>query len=135
MLTGELAPRDLPEAWNEKYRAYLGITPPDDRQGCLQDVHWSGGSMGYFPTYSMGNLLSFQIWERLTADLGDVDGMLAAGDCRPVFEWLLEKVYRQGSKFPPSELIQRVTGKPLSAEAYLRGIRAKYGALYGLAAV
>lgn len=135
MLTGELAPRDLPEAWNEKYRAYLGITPPDDRQGCLQDVHWSGGSMGYFPTYSMGNLLSFQIWERLTADLGDVDGMLATGDCRPVFEWLLERVYRQGSKFPPSELIQRVTGKPLSAEAYLRGIRAKYGALYGLAAV
>jgi len=90
-LTGELAVRDLPDFWNAKYEEYLGVTPPDDAQGCLQDVHWSQGSVGYFPTYSMGNLLSYQIWECLVRDLGDVEGMMAGGNFAPILQWLQEK--------------------------------------------
>jgi len=133
LLSGSLAVKDLPEAWNAKYQSYLGITPPTDREGCLQDVHWSGGSIGYFPTYSMGNILSYQIWNTLKRDLGDVDAMMAAGDFRTIFEWLRDKVYRQGSKYRPTDLVQRVTGRPMEAADYLEGITVKYRSVYGLA--
>jgi carboxypeptidase Taq len=133
MLDGSLAVKDLPGAWNEKYRQYLGITPPTDALGCLQDVHWSGGMIGYFPTYSMGNILSYQIWDKLKADLGDVDALMADGQFAPILGWLREKVYRHGSKDRPAELIERVCGGPLEPGPYLRGITAKYEGVYGLA--
>jgi len=133
MVAGKLDVQDLPEAWNEKYRQYLGIVPESDAVGCMQDVHWSSGSIGYFPTYSMGNVLSYQIWACLQRDLGDTDAMLAQGNFAPILEWLVEKVYRHGSKYKPTELIHRVTGKPLGPEDYLAGITSKYRAVYGLA--
>jgi carboxypeptidase Taq len=133
MLDRSLEVKDLPEVWNEKYRQYLGITPPTDSLGCLQDVHWSGGMIGYFPTYSMGNILSYQIWEQLQADLGDVDRLMADGQFAPILGWLQEKVYRQGSKYPPNELIHRVCGGPLDPKPYLSGITRKYEGVYGLA--
>lgn len=132
ILTGKLAVKDLPEAWNAKYEAYLGVRPKTDSEGCLQDVHWSMGSIGYFPTYSMGNLLSYQIWNKLVADLGDVDGMIARGEFAPILGWLQEKVYRQGRKYAPKDLVMRVTGKPMGAEDYLAGLGAKYRAIYEL---
>ncbi|MCC7435289.1 MAG: carboxypeptidase M32 [Methanoregulaceae archaeon] len=132
VLTGKLAVKDMPEAWNAKYESYLGIRPKSDSEGCLQDVHWSMGAIGYFPTYSMGNLLSYQIWNKLVADLGDVDDMIARGEFAPILGWLQEKVYRQGCKFPPKELVMRVTGKPMGAEDYLAGLGAKYRAIYEL---
>lgn len=132
MLTGALAIKDLPEAWNAKYRDYLGITPPNDKEGCLQDVHWSMGSIGYFPTYSMGNLLSYQFWTKLKQDVGDVDGLMSKGEFAPILGWLQEKIYRQGRKYKPAELVQRVTGKKMDASDYLAGITAKYRDIYSL---
>lgn len=132
MLTGALAIKDLPEAWNAKYQQYLGITPPNDAEGCLQDVHWSMGSMGYFPTYSMGNILSYQIWNRLVADLGDVDALMAHGDFAPILGWLRENLYRFGRSVKPQDLIKQVTGGGMDPAPYLTAISAKYRAIYGL---
>lgn len=132
LLEGALKIKDVPEVWNQKYQDYLGVRPDSDANGCLQDVHWSMGGMGYFPTYSMGNLLSYQIWNKLRADLGDTDALMASGNFAPIFEWLRDKIYRQGRKYTPRDLVQQVTGKPMGAEDYLAGITAKYEALYRL---
>lgn len=132
MLTGTLAIKDLPEAWNAKYQQYLGITPPNDAEGCLQDVHWSMGSMGYFPTYSMGNILSYQIWNRLVADLGDVESLMAHGDFAPILGWLRENLYRFGRSVKPQDLIKQVTGGGMDPAPYLTAISTKYRAIYGL---
>ena len=132
VLTGALAIKDLPEAWNAKYQAYLGFTPKSDSEGCLQDVHWSGGMIGYFPTYSMGNLLSYQIWSVLSRDLGDPNALIAKGDFAPILGWLREKIYSQGKKYTPKELVQRVTGKPMGTEDYVTGLTAKYRDIYGI---
>jgi len=132
VLTGKLAVRDMPDAWNAKYAEYLGITPKTDSEGCLQDVHWSMGSIGYFPTYSMGNLLSYQFWAKLQQDLGDTDALISAGNFAPILGWLQDKIYRQGRKFTPKDLVQRVTGKPMGADDYLEGLEAKYADIYGL---
>lgn len=132
VLTGKLAVKDMPDAWNAKYTEYLGITPKTDSEGCLQDVHWSMGSIGYFPTYSMGNLLSYQFWAQLQKDLGDTDALIASGNFAPILGWLQEKIYRQGRKFTPKDLVLRVTGKPMGADDYLSGLEAKYKAIYEL---
>jgi len=132
ILTGELAVQDLPEAWNEKYKDYLGITPPSDSEGCLQDVHWSMGSIGYFPTYSMGNLLSYQIWEALKQDIPNPEELFAKGEFHSVLEWLKLKVYSQGRRYTPKDLVKRVTGKPMDASDYLKGLGAKYREIYRL---
>lgn len=132
ILTGELAVKDMPAAWNAKYEEYLGVTPPTDSVGCLQDVHWSQGSIGYFPTYTMGNVLSYQIWNRLKADLGDTDAMIERGEFAPILGWLQEKVYRLGKKYKPKDLVVQVTGKPMDTTEYLDGLGAKYRTIYGL---
>lgn len=132
ILTGALSVQDLPEAWNAKYTEYLGVTPSNDAEGCLQDVHWSMGSIGYFPTYSMGNLLSYQIWAKLQEDLGHTDALIEAGDFAPILGWLKEKVYSQGRKYTPRELVTRVTGKPMDASDYLAGLGQKYKDIYNL---
>lgn len=132
ILTGELKVADLPEAWRAKYKSYLGVDVPTDSLGCLQDVHWSGGSVGYFPTYSMGNLLSYQIWASLQKDIQGADALMAAGRFEPIKGWLVDKVYSKGSLLKPKDLIQQVTGKPMGAEDYLAGVTAKYSELYRL---
>lgn len=132
LLTDNLKIDDLPEAWNAKYTEYLGVTPRTNSEGCLQDVHWSGGMIGYFPTYTMGNILSYQIWRALQKDVGDTDALMSRGEFKPILGWLQDKVYRQGRKYTPKELVQRVTGKPLDASDYLEGLGAKYRDIYGL---
>jgi carboxypeptidase Taq len=132
ILTGKLAVKDLPEAWNAKYAEYLGVTPRNDAEGCLQDVHWSMGSIGYFPTYSMGNLLSYQIWRTLQNDLGDTDALIANGDFAPILGWLRDKVYSKGRKYTPKDLVTQVTGKPMGASDYLEGLEQKYRNIYGM---
>jgi len=133
LVEGSLSVAELPEAWNAKYTDYLGITPKTDTEGCLQDVHWSAGLFGYFPTYSMGNLLSYQIWNALQKDVPNTDELMAAGNFKPILQWLQQKVYSQGKKYTPRDLVLRVTGKPMGAEDYLEGLGAKYRAVYGLA--
>lgn len=132
LLTGALAPKDVPAAWNAKYREYLGIEPPTDADGCLQDVHWSGGLIGYFPTYSMGNLLSYQIWNAMKKDVGDPDAHISEGQFEPILAWLRDKVYRHGRRYTPKELVMKVTGKPMGADDYLAALAEKYSALYDL---
>jgi carboxypeptidase Taq len=132
LIDGSLDVADVPAAWNALHAELLGVTPPDDRQGCLQDVHWSMGLFGYFPTYTLGTLLSVQLWQAMAEDLGDLDGLVREGDFAPVLAWLVEKVHRHGSRYTPAELIERITGGPASAEPYLQYVRAKYGALYRL---
>lgn len=133
LITGRLATKDLPEAWNEKYRTYLGIVPSDDALGCLQDVHWSHGSVGYFPTYALGNIIGGAIWKALIADVGDVDGQMERGDFTTVLGWLTEKIYRQGQRYTPSELLRRVLPRPPDGSEWLEYARTKYRALYRLA--
>jgi carboxypeptidase Taq len=132
VLTDKLKVKDLPEAWNAKYAEYLGITPRNDAEGCLQDVHWSMGSIGYFPTYSMGNLLSYQIWAALQRDIPNTSELMAAGNFAPILGWLRDNLYSQGKRYAPKELIKRVTGKPMGAADYLAGLEAKYTEIYRL---
>jgi carboxypeptidase Taq len=129
LLSGSLSTADLPEAWNARFKEYLGLDVPEDRLGVLQDVHWSGGSFGYFPTYALGNVVGLQIWERVRADLPDLDEQFARGEFGPLHEWLRERVYRHGRKFTPQELLERVVGGGMDAGPYVRYLREKFGAL------
>lgn len=126
VVTRKTAVKDLPEAWRDKMNRYLGVKIENDADGVLQDVHWSRGSIGYFPTYSMGNLISWQVWFALQEELGDVDSAMAAGDFSGILGWLTEKIYAQGKRYRPSELVERVTGGPMRPEAYILGMRKKY---------
>ena len=126
LLAGTVAVRDLPEVWNDRMRDYLGVDVPDAAHGVLQDMHWSIGLFGYFPTYQLGNVASVQIWERARADLGDLEASFERGDFGPLREWLRERIYRHGSKYPPRELLLRVTGSELDPEPYLQYLRAKF---------
>jgi carboxypeptidase Taq len=132
LLDGTLQVADLPEAWNGKYQQYLGITPPDNRTGVLQDVHWSAGLIGYFPTYSLGNLYAAQFFVRAEADLGNLAELFSQGNFRPLLTWLREKVHCQGQRYSASELVERATGRPLSARPLVEHLTAKMGVLYGL---
>ncbi len=132
VLTGELAVKDMPEAWNAKYAEYLGITPPNDSQGCLQDVHWSMGSIGYFPTYSMGNLLSYQFYGAMKKQIADPTELIGKGEFGPILGWLQENIYSKGRSIPPKDLVMQVTGKPIGADEYVAGLDAKYRAIYGI---
>jgi carboxypeptidase Taq len=126
LLAGTVAVRDLPEVWTEQMNEYLGVDVPDDAHGVLQDIHWSVGLFGYFPTYQLGNVVSVQIWERARAELGDLEEQFSRGEFGPLREWLREHVYRHGRRYPPRELLQRVTGSQLDPEPYLQYLRAKF---------
>jgi carboxypeptidase Taq len=130
LFEGRLAPVDLPHAWAARMEESLGIEVPSDADGVLQDVHWAGGSFGYFPTYSLGNVIAGQVWELARAQLPDLDAQLAAGDLGPLRDFLGELIYRHGGKFEPAEMIQRVTGSPLDPEPLLAQLRRKFGRLY-----
>jgi len=130
LLNNELPVADLPAAWTQKMQQYLGITPPDDARGCLQDIHWSGGAIGYFPTYTLGNLYAAQFFEQVAKDLGDLDAQLARGEFSPLLGWLRHHIHRHGMRYRAAELAKRVTGRELSAEPLLRHLGRK-GEMYG----
>ena len=132
LLNGDLAVADLPTAWNDKMRELLGISPPDDRQGCLQDVHWSRPGFGYFPTYALGNLYAAQFFETAAAQEPTIVEELGRGQTGALLAWLRQNIHRHGKKFTPGELVQRVTGRPLSHDAFMRYATAKFGELYQL---
>jgi carboxypeptidase Taq len=135
MLADEFPLEQLPEEWNRRMWEYLGIEVPNDTLGVLQDVHWSGGSIGYFPTYALGNLISAQIWERITAELPDLSDAVEAGDFSPLRDWLRENLHRYGRKFTPSETLERVVGTTqIDPEPYVRYLREKLAGIYGIAA-
>lgn len=132
LLTGDLPVGDLPGAWKDKYREYLGVEPTDDADGCLQDIHWSAGLIGYFPTYSLGNLYAAQFYEQADRDLGGLSAMFARGEFLALREWLRGKIHARGQCYTASELGQLVTGQPLGHAALMRYLRGKLAPLYGL---
>ncbi|MEZ5100537.1 MAG: carboxypeptidase M32 [Thermoleophilia bacterium] len=128
---GRLAIADLPEAWNQKMRDYLGIEVPDDAHGVLQDVHWSFG-FGYFPTYSLGNVIAGQLWDRIRVDIPDIDERIGRAELADLREWLREHVHRHGAKYTMRELLERVVGTGLDPQPYARSLQAKLADIYGL---
>jgi carboxypeptidase Taq len=132
LMEGSLAVKDAPEAWNTKIEEYLGIRPSMDADGVLQDVHWSFGGFGYFPTYALGNLVSAQLWEKMTQEIEDIDGKVAAADFSPILGWLRKNIHTHGSKYEPQELVQKVTGSRITPEPFIKYLKTKYGAIYNL---
>jgi carboxypeptidase Taq len=132
LLAGSFPLERLPEEWNRRVWDYLGIEVPDDTRGVLQDTHWAGGSIGYFPTYALGNLISAQIWERVTSDLPDLDAAFEAGDFAPLRDWLREHLHRHGRKFTPAETLERAAGtRTIDPAPYVRYLREKLSGIYG----
>ncbi|MCR2802914.1 carboxypeptidase M32 [Paenibacillus soyae] len=123
---------DLPELWNEKYKQYLGITPPSDAEGVLQDVHWSGGAFGYFPSYSLGNMYAAQFADTMEKELEGMWSLVGRGELLPIKEWLSERIYKYGKLRSPSELVQSVTGKPLDPQCLVDYLTKKYTDIYKL---
>lgn len=132
LMTGALKADDVPAAWSDRLHGLLGVRPATEGRGCLQDVHWSGGSLGYFPTYTLGNLFSAQLFEAAGRDLGDLDASFARGEFAPLREWLREKVHRHGQRYLPQELITLATGAPPSVEPLLAHLRRKAHEYYGV---
>jgi carboxypeptidase Taq len=132
LLEGKFKVKDLPEMWNTRFKEYLGITPKNDAQGVLQDVHWSFGYFGYFSTYALGNLISLQIWEVVNKDIPDLEEQIRKGEFEPLHAWLKDRVYRHGKKFKPQELVERITGSKIDGGSYVKYLNKKFGAIYGL---
>jgi carboxypeptidase Taq len=132
MIEGRIAVGELPEAWNSRFTEYFGLEVPDDANGVLQDVHWSGGSIGYFPTYALGNLIAGQLWERVNSDIPDLEQRIAAAELLPLREWLREHVHRHGAKFTTQELLERVVGAPIAVGPFVDYLKAKLSVVYGV---
>jgi carboxypeptidase Taq len=132
LLEGSLQVKDLPGAWNERMQQDLGITPPNDAQGALQDGHWASGDFGYFPCYTLGDLISVQIFDQALKQEPQISQEIESGNLVPLLGWLRENVYKHGAKFEAEELVRRITGLPTQVQPYLRYLRTKFGEIYGL---
>ncbi len=132
LIEGRLKTADVPARWNELMKKYLGLDVPDDAQGCLQDVHWSHGALGYFPTYTLGNVYGAQMFDRIQQDIPELWTQIGQGNFCALLGWLREKVHRVGRRRLPAEIVRDATGKDPGVEPYLRYLEGKYGELYGL---
>ena len=132
LMEGAIQVVDLPTAWNERMDDYLGVVPPNDADGVLQDVHWSYGILGYFPTYSLGNLVANQLWEKIKQDLPDLSSQIQEGNFTDLLVWLRENIHRHGSKYKPQDLVQRIVGSKIDPDSYLKYLNDKFGAIYQL---
>ncbi|MCU4751901.1 carboxypeptidase M32 [Halobacteria archaeon AArc-curdl1] len=134
LIAGDLDVADVPEAWNDKYEEYLGVRPETDAEGCLQDIHWSHGSFGYFPTYSLGSVLAAQLYAAAEAELGDLEERTRAGEFEDLNDWLREVIHAHGKRYTTPELVEHSTGEPYMAEYFIDYVTTKYGELYDLEA-
>jgi carboxypeptidase Taq len=132
LVAGDLAVEEIPAVWNEKMEEYLGVRPETDSEGCLQDIHWTHGALGYFPTYSLGSVLAAQLYARADEAIDDLDGKIRDGEFDPLHEWLTETVHGHGCRYTTDELIREATGEPLTADYFLEYAREKFGTLSGL---
>jgi carboxypeptidase Taq len=132
LVSGNLPAADLPGAWKEAYARDLGVTPGDDAEGCLQDGHWADGLIGYFPTYTLGDVFAAQLFAQARQDLGDLEESFAQGEFAGLVRWLGERIHRQGGRYPSARLIEAVTGRPPDHRPLVQALRARYGALYRL---
>lgn len=133
LISGDLKPADVPAAWNEKFTRSFGLTPPDAARGCLQDIHWSAGLLGYFPTYSLGNMYAAQFYDAAQRDLGDLPTQFARGEFRPLLDWLRTNIHSHGKRCRAGDLVQHVTGAPLSHQSLIAHLHRKFDRLFGLA--
>jgi len=133
LISGDLDVEDVPEAWNDRYEQYLGIRPETDAEGCLQDIHWSHGSFGYFSTYSLGSVLAAQLYAAAEEDVEGLEAALREGEFDPLMDWLHEHVHQHGKRFETDALVEQATGEPYTADYFLDYVREKYGDLYDLA--
>jgi carboxypeptidase Taq len=131
LIAGELEAKDVPEVWDATFTRDFGITPPDDSQGCLQDIHWSFGGIGYFPTYTLGNMCAAQFYGAISRDLGDLPAYVRRGDFRVIKDWLNQKIHRHGKREHCRKLVERVSGETLSHRPLVQHLREKFGELYG----
>jgi carboxypeptidase Taq len=132
VLEGKIKVSDLAEEWQDRMDALLGVTPKSDAEGVLQDTHWGQGAIGYFPTYTLGNVLSVQLWEKALEAHPDIPDQIRRNEYGALLGWMRDNVHRYGRKYEPNELIQRATGQPLTAKPYLNYLRGKFGEIYGL---
>lgn len=132
LLAGEMEARDVPSVWNRRFKEYLGIDVPDDRRGCLQDVHWSFGLIGYFPTYTLGNLYAAQFWETIQGQVTDLDQRIRRGDFSSLKAWLNQNIHAHGKRYRAADLCKIVTGQPLSADPLMRHLEGKLRPIYGI---
>lgn len=132
LLSGSMKVADVPGEWNKRYKDYLGVDVPDDRRGCLQDVHWSFGLIGYFPTYTLGNLYAAQFWETILKEIPDLKSQIAKGEFGTLREWLRTKIHQHGKHYRADELCKNITGKTLSADPLLRYLEGKVKDVYGV---
>lgn len=132
LVSGQMSVKDVPREWNKRYKDYLGIEVPDDRRGCLQDVHWSFGLIGYFPTYTLGNLYAAQFWETINEQIVDLPKQISKGKFLELKNWLNENIHRHGRRYLAADLCKKVTGKELSADPLLRHLTEKAEAVYGI---
>jgi carboxypeptidase Taq len=130
IIRGDLGVKDIPGYWNENFKDLMGLDVPDARRGCLQDVHWSFGSFGYFPTYTLGNLYAAQLWETINKQLPDLGARIGRGDFTPLKTWLNENIYRHGRRYRSEELCRMLTGQPLSSDALMRHLEGKLRPIY-----
>ena len=126
MIAGDLTPADLPGAWSEGMHELLGVAPDNDREGCLQDIHWYDGNWGYFPTYTLGALLAAQLFEAARRDMPDMAETIAMGEFAPLIGWLRERVHAKGSLLSTAELVESATGRPLGTASFERHLRDRY---------
>jgi carboxypeptidase Taq len=131
LIRGDLDVSEVPAVWNDKMDEYLGFRPDTDAEGCLQDIHWSHGAFGYFPTYTLGSVMAAQLHEAASADV-DVDARVREGDVDPIRSWLREHVHRHGQRYETNELVREATGEDFAADAFLDYVTRKYGDLYDL---
>jgi carboxypeptidase Taq len=132
LLAGTLKVDELPDAWNEKFQGYLGVVPETDSLGVLQDIHWSAGLIGYFATYSIGNLLSVQLYDKAVEQHPSIPAEIGRGEFGTLLTWMRENVHKHGRKYEPQDLVKRATGEPLQSRSYMRYLKTKFGEIYGL---
>jgi carboxypeptidase Taq len=132
LIAGKVRIADLPKEWNERFEAYFGIVPPTDALGVLQDVHWSGGLVGYFATYALGNLLAAQYYNKALKDCPSIPDDISRGNFSALLGWLHENIHRHGRKYTSDELTRRITGEGIQSREYMRYLQTKYGEIYRL---
>ncbi|WP_435334844.1 carboxypeptidase M32 [Haloarchaeobius sp. TZWWS8] len=132
LISGDLDVSDVPETWNDKYEEYLGLRPETDAEGCLQDIHWSHGSFGYFPTYSLGSVMAAQLYEAAEGDIATLESQIRAGEFDDLREWLREHVHQHGKRFTTDDLVREATGEEFTADYFVDYVTEKYGELYDL---
>ena len=132
LLAGEVEAKDVPHLWNQKMKESLGLEVPDDATGCLQDIHWSDGLIGYFPTYCLGNLIASDLWLRIERELPELHSQMERGDFQPLLDWLINNLYVHASKYQPEALLQKVLGNGIRVQPFVDYLQNKYSAIYGV---